>query len=228
MFDVQNSHANVWWLKLSCSARCDTAVQARCLLKCQAWKCQQYLSIVPQHTRQSISFKQFTDCICGPPPVRVNAKSLCFRVLSRFFFSLNLQNWMLSLCSLLSLVSDHQPPKREIEGLPIGTNWWWNVKNAEYLILTFVMCPKPDISMSTKMLFWLSAQRVVRSFWTQGRVGANRAIKILKCLNLGGNLAHSYLLIYGVSWAAISATNQTRSILGRGQRSRWNLTDSIL
>ena len=102
----------------------------------------------------TISLEQFTDCICGSPPERVNAKSLCFRVLSPFFFSLKLQNWMLSLCSLLSLVSDHHPPKREIEGLPIKTSWWWNVKNVEYLIPTFVICPKADISMSTKMLSW--------------------------------------------------------------------------
>ena len=78
-----------------------------------------------------------------------------------FSLSLKLQNWMLSLCSLLSLVSEGRcRPKWEIEGLPIGTSWWWNVKNAEYLIPTFVMCPKPDISMSTKMLFWYRPSRV--------------------------------------------------------------------
>ena len=116
----------------------------------------------------TISCDQFTDCIWGSPSERVNAKSLCFRVLSRFFFSLKLQNWMLSLCSLLSLLSDHHPPKREIEGLPIGTSWWWNVKNAEYLILTFVICPKPDISMSTKTLSWYRPSGVSGPFERRG------------------------------------------------------------
>ena len=216
----------------SCSARCDTAVQARCLFNCQASKRQQYRSIVLPPTEHwaeqqsvlsvpsvvhlhkthrsslemptislnraaaywaerlyaghllentnniaqlywaehspTISCDQFTDCIWGSPSERVNAKSLCFRVLSRFFFSLKLQNWMLSLCSLLSLVSDHHPPKREIEGLPIGTSWWWNVKNAEYLILTFVICPKPDISMSTKTLSWYRPSGVSGPFERRG------------------------------------------------------------
>ena len=175
----------------ACRARCDTAVQARCLLKCLepgnanniaqssssccllsratavTWKDtvgKRWWSLdIPtiSFDRTIISCHQFTDCIWGSPPERVNAKSLCFRVLSRFFFSLKLQNWMLSLCSLLSLVSEGRcRPKWEIEGLPIGTSWWWNVKNAEYLIPTFVMCPKPDISMSTKMLFWYRPSRV--------------------------------------------------------------------
>lgn len=137
----------------------------------QAFKCQQYCSIVLGRAIEhspTISCDQFTDCIWGSPSERVNAKSLCFRVLSRFFFSLKLQNWMLSLCSLLSLVSDHHPPKREIEGLPIGTSWWWNVKNAEYLILTFVICPKPDISMSTKTLSWYRPSGVSGPFERRG------------------------------------------------------------
>ena len=162
-------------MQYSTFMHCDVTVQfRRSPFTCQASKRQQYLSIVLQPA---------VCCLVGRAALVVAAKHhflptvyrLCLEFFSSgwmqnhfvfvfcgaFSLSLKLQNWMLSLCSLLSLVSEGRcRPKWEIEGLPIGTSWWWNVKNAEYLIPTFVMCPKPDISMSTKMLFWYRPSRV--------------------------------------------------------------------
>ena len=179
----------------ACRARCDTAVQARCLLKCLepgnanniaqssssccqlsratavTWKDtvgKRWWMEMPTilFDRATISCHQFTDCIWGSPPERVNAKSLCFRVLSRFFFSLNLQNWMLSLCSLLSLVSDHHPPKREIEGLPIGTELMMKCKKCWIFDSDICHVSKTWYLHVFQNALLISAQRGVRTFWT--------------------------------------------------------------
>ena len=196
----------------------------RCILSlcltsfnCQPWKRQQYLSIIlpPSPT---ISFHQFTECFSVSPRC-VSMQNHFVLGFAAVFPLVKIPK--LGVVTLFPSFFAVRPPtskKGDWESPLREGSWWWSVKNVQYLILTFVICPRPDISQSSIKCPPDIDAAGCPDLLNVGACRSKQGDKNTKMSQSRRNLARSYLLIYGVSGAGISATNQARSTLRHGQK----------